>query len=88
MKVNICSLEGKYYGTRLFIEDGKETVEFQIWNTNSFRKDTYRPSIRELITNCVTKKKWYEKDMGCDNHYESEYTYKLALKIKKKLEKE
>jgi hypothetical protein len=88
MKVELFPLEGKYYGTQLQIKDGKEIVNFVVWHNASFKKETHEPSERELIKNCVTKKKWHENDMERDNHYESQYTYKLALKIKKKLEYE
>jgi hypothetical protein len=86
MKLNILPLEGKYYGTNIEIIDGKEKTMFTVWHTCGIIRDTYEPSQRQLKKYNVNRKKWHDEDFGCDNHYESKYTYNLLLKIKKLLE--
>lgn len=74
MKAEILPLEGKYYGTKIIIIDGKENTLIEIWHS-----DGHDPSKRQLEQDGYNNvEKWKNDDCGCDSHYESDWTYKLA----------
>ena len=96
MKAELQSLKGKYYGTIIKITHEDYTTEVTIW-----RNADFTPSNRYLESYGYTEQQWTdnalvdngwgelvpirELDLVCDSHFESKFSYELALKILEKL---
>lgn len=97
MKAKILPLDGKYYGTKIEVTDGKHNHHFKLWNNASFE-----PSDRELDGECTIEQwrsnekitnedcddSWYPDGIPLqemfdvgDGHFESRETYATAVKI-------
>jgi len=73
MKAKIEPLEGKYYGTRITLENGEGIT---IWVMGD-----YKPSIRQLEELSMTYEEAKDDDYFCDSHFESETSFKVAVAI-------
>jgi hypothetical protein len=87
MKAEILPLKGKYYGTKIEIEDGGISTEIKIWCSGN-----YTPSDRELDEADMSRAEYNEnkndEQSSIDTsggHFESQWTYKLAEKICERL---
>ena len=95
MKASLMPLDGKYYGTKIFLDYGNgDNSVFVLWDSGN-----YQPSIRQLEYMGYTKAQWdanemvpdgwgedtmtpiRQLDIVCDSHFESNLTYNRALKI-------
>ena len=96
MKAELMPLEGKYYGTLIKVTDGKEEISFKLWNSADFKpsdrelescgvtREQYENNEivgREKLGNEEWEVTAREQCEICDSHFESEWTYKLALKL-------
>ena len=96
MKASLLPLEGKYYGTVIYVSSAGHETTFEVWDSAD-----YQPSDRELARAGVTRQQYDDnailsyEDFGgevypvsarercevCDSHFESQWTYELAKKI-------
>jgi len=100
MQATLLPLSGKYYGTKIIINNQGFINEITLWNYGNGE-----PSLRELRNKC-TIEQWRNNDklpvpdgwgsdytfskdyIGiCDSHFESSTTYNLALEIVERLNK-
>jgi hypothetical protein len=87
MEAAILPLEGKYYGTKIVIEDGEISTIIKIWSHGDFAPsdrelDNADMSREEYNTNKNDEKEEIDTSGG---HFESQWTYKLAEKICQRL---
>jgi len=79
MKAYLLPLHRPYYGTEINVEYDGFLYEIRLWNCANFR-----PSPRELASwgdPGASEKDWRENDGGCDGHFESLSTHRLAEKL-------
>lgn len=74
IEVEILPLGGKYYGTEIKVGQGS----FRIWGCG--KENDYTPSSRE--TDGLEEGEEFET---CDNHYEKQQDYEIALVVEKAL---
>ena len=72
-------LTGKYYGTRITLDNGEGIT---VWVMGD-----YKPSKRQLDSLNMTYEEAKEDDYFCDSHFETEASYKIALAIVEAIEK-
>lgn len=75
MDAKILPLDGKYYGTKIEYRNPQGKVHtIELWDCND-----YQPSQRELTQYDVSLSQWRDDGMCCDTHFESAFTYDLAM---------
>jgi len=96
MKAELMPRNGKYYGTLIKFTDGKTETFFKLWNSADFKPSDRELEFcgvtrEQYEKNAIVKReKWGDEEWDitakeqceiCDSHFESDWTYKLALKL-------
>jgi hypothetical protein len=93
MKAKIMPLRGKYYGTEIKIFDEDGTDEIKLWDSGDFIPSERELKACGLTLKQWVDNEEVALDDGktlakakdileiCDSHFESDLTYKRALKI-------
>lgn len=94
MKASLLPLSGKYYSTKILVENGPSRFEIEIRRGSGFapserelhlREIPLTPLEWELSLNLLEGKAFVEKygenALFFDNHYETQETFEIAQKI-------